>query len=78
MLKDTTRTIKNTETIRNKIKECLELIQEKESDLQFSELKLNLENELKEEYLKFETIQSLKAFWNKNSESKLDTGTSNT
>lgn len=76
MLKDTTRTIKNTETVRNKIKECLELIQEKECDLQFSELKLNLENELKEEYLKFETIQSLKAFWNKNSDSKSDNGNS--
>jgi hypothetical protein len=72
MLKDTTRTIKNTETVRNKIRECLELMQEKDSDLQFSELKLNLENELKQEYLKFETIQSLKAFWNKNSDSKLN------
>jgi hypothetical protein len=75
MLKESTRTIKNTETTRNKILECLELINEKtkiedkeNNDLeQIAALKLNLEKELNEEYLKFETIQSLKSFWNKNS-----------
>jgi len=74
MLKGTTRTIRNTETIRRKIKECLELLREKgkedDDTSNFVDLKSTLENELNEEYLKFETIQSLKTFWNKNASCK--------
>ena len=67
-----TRTIKNTETIRKKIEECLDLMKKSELHLKdefVSNLKTNLEDDLGEDFVTFETLRNVKTFWNKHSES---------
>lgn len=55
------RVIQNTDLIKDRVRECIKLTEDDESN------KSRFENELNEEYLTLDFIKFLKTFWNKNS-----------
>jgi hypothetical protein len=68
----TTNVIKNTETITNKINDCIKLINDNRSSISSADdFENKFQSYLKQEYLSLESIRCIKEFWNKNSNSGL-------
>jgi hypothetical protein len=67
MIVTTTRTIQNTDIIKEKIQGCLKIYESKEVDIDqtiFPDFKSTLEVDLDEDYLSLDTLRNIKKFWN--------------